>query len=240
MWLRTGAVASAYLVLIALGLALLAKDQMFVLADLLQCGLRTLTYSGQSFSFAEYSSPCVSTWQDLLLCSSLSYLQTAGEVLMAVLGMSIGLELAGLVEVVSTHRLIRLSLKYLGAGLSLPRYVQPLAQALAILRWITLLDPLLNLAGLVLWVVISDVSELSRHYSLALDTSFILQVVRCALSLGLCAVVTIEILEHRRQNARLLSQHFTTQHCLPQLEKRQLDTMSLDETASRSFAATCT
>jgi len=240
MWLRTGAVAGAYLALIVLGLGLLTTDRLFVLAECLQCGLRTITNSGQSFSFAAYSSPCVSDWPDSLLCNSLSDLQTAGEVLMAVLGMSMGLELTGLVEVVSTHRLIRLSLQYIGAGLPLPRFVQPLAQALTVLRWVTLLDPLLNLVGLVLWVVISGVPELSRHYSLALDASFSLQVVRCAFSLGLCVIVTIGILEHRRKNARLLSQHFITQRAPPQLEKRQLDTLSLDETASRSFAATCT
>lgn len=241
MWVRTGAVATVYVTLIALCLALLTTDRMFILADTLRCGLRRITYSGQSFSFASYSPPCVSDWPDLFLCGSLSDLQTAGEVLIAVLGISMGLELIGAVEVILTHRLILVSLRYIGARIPMPGYVGPLAQALTVLRWVILLDPLLNLVGLLLWVLISDIPDLSRHYSVRLASSFYLQVARSALSLGLSVAVTISILEHRRENARLLTRNSSTMRPLHrELDKRQLETLSLDETASRSFAATCT
>lgn len=240
MWLRTSAVAIAHLTLTVLCLTVLVTDRMIEINGVLNCGLRTVTYRGNSASFEDYRERCDSDWEDTEVCDSLPDLQRGGKVLMAALGVSMGLELTGLLEVVLTHQMVLISLRYLRQGIPLPRFLPPLAQALSVLRWIVLLDPLFNLSGLLLWVLLSQVPDLCHHYTLTINTSFYLQITRAVISLCLTVVVVIGILEHRRENACLLARQATLQSRIQrEAEKRHLDTLSLDETASRSFAGTC-
>lgn len=165
-------------------------------------GLYSLEIDEDRISYSSYSHTCRKSES---LCDSIPKISTAGAILLLCLCISTVLEAMTVVQVWFGKWLLSIAVKRVYEGKGVPRWLCVCTKAGKVVQMVGLFDPLVLLVGLVLWVVVSDVDGLSRHFHLCISSSFICYILRVLLSLLATSTQLLFYLHHSHSNSLLLS-----------------------------------
>ena len=144
------------------------------------------------------------------LCSYLSSLSNGGLTLQVLLALSLILSVLSLVHSVLTPYCVnRMARGLIGGQLAPCVFCWP--RCLTLCQSLSLLNPVVAIAAIVLYPVVSRFPEISQTFSLHAETGLAVLAVEAGVRLLLYGWMIAEIVENRRKNSRLLEEEGTRQ-----------------------------
>lgn len=145
------------------------------------------------------------------LCPYLSSLSNGGLTLQAMLALSLMFSMLSLVHSVLTPYCVNRMARGLIAGGRLTPCVFCWPRCLTLCQSLSLLNPVVAIAAIVLYPVVSRFPEISQTFSLHAETGLVVLAVEAGVRLLLYGWMIAEIVENRRKNSRLLGEEGTRQ-----------------------------
>jgi len=177
---------------------------------------------GESKGFTALLQHCEAKDSDWL-CPYLPSLSQGGATIQALLALSLLLTVLSLLHSVLTPCCVRRMASALVAGGPLSHWITGWPRCLTICQGVALLNPVVAIAGIVLYPVISRFPEISQALSLQADTGLIVLAVEAGMRLFLYCWLIVQIVENRRQNSRLLEEDREGLRLAARLDKTNSD-----------------
>lgn len=159
---------------------------------------------GERKSFSELQQHCAEEADSEWLCGYLSSLSLGGVTVQVLLAVSLLLSVFSLLHSGLTPYCVRRLTNALVAGGQLSRWVRGWLRCLTLCQGLALLNPVIAMAGIVLYPVISRFPEVSQALTLQADAGLIVLAVEAGMRLLLYGWMIVQIVENRRKNSRLL------------------------------------